>query len=239
MALPTILIPWEKSGARLLALLVSVNCPLAYCQSSPKPLHSRAASGIVNTQKERELILNTEALRAVLIPPKLENIEAIERVRERCDPSFEMVPPHITLVFPFRSEIPTEEVHAHVESALRDCSQFPLRMQGITGHEGSHLFLNVIHGNDAIIDLHRRLYSGLLAPYQNRAYTFFPHLTVGRFVDELLFEEALASLESFDVSFETMVDEVSVIAIEQDGRARTTGVVRLVGSWDDKEWQRE
>ncbi|MCD6327035.1 2'-5' RNA ligase family protein [bacterium] len=168
-------------------------------------------------------------LRAILILPRLDNVEAIERVRKRYDPSFGKIAPHNTLVFPFKSGMTTEEVHAHAEAALKGCDPFSLQMRGVTGHESSHLFLNVIRGNDEIIDLHHRLYSGPLAMYRNRAYTFFPHLTVGRFFDEGTFEEALATLESFDEPFETTVDEVTIIAIDGSGCANFQSVVHLNG----------
>lgn len=164
---------------------------------------------------------------AVLIFPRLKNIDEIERIREQYDPLYGKTAPHITLVFPFNSDIPTEDIHSHAQGALAGCSRFPLRMQGITGQEGSCLFLNVVRGNDAIIDLHRRLYSGPLAPFRNRAYTFFPHLTVGRFSYETSFESALESLIAFDTVFETVVDEVSIIGVESNGHSTIAASVRI------------
>ncbi len=179
--------------------------------------------------------MNTMRFRAILILPKLRDVEAIKQIRERYDPSFGKISLHITLVFPFRSEIPTQELRSHVETGLKGCSQFSLRMQGITGHEGNHLFLNVIHGNDAIIDLHRRLYSGLFARYRNRGYTFFPHLTVGRFYDETAFDTGLKSLEAFDMLFETVVDEVSIIGIEPNGCSAIEAVLWINDNQDQRQ----
>lgn len=164
---------------------------------------------------------------AVLIFPRLADVGEIERIRRQYDPVYEKVEPHFTLVFPFNSEIPTDELRKHTEEALKGCRRFPVQMQGITGQEGSCLFLNVVRGNDAIIDLHRRLYSGVLAPYRDLHYTFFPHLTVGRFSNEASYKTALESVRTFDTVFETVVDEVAVISIGSGGCCKVEAVVRL------------
>ncbi|MBN2209563.1 MAG: 2'-5' RNA ligase family protein [Candidatus Coatesbacteria bacterium] len=168
--------------------------------------------------------------RAILIFPRPGNLDEIEAIREKYDASYGKIAPHITLVFPFDSDIQSGELRTHVETVLGRCRPFPLRMQGITGQEGSCLFLNVVRGNDGVIALHRLLYSGMLARYRNLRYTFFPHLTVGRFSDEAAFEMALESLRACETTFETVVDEVSVTAIDARGCSVLQTVVPLRAS---------
>ena len=47
--------------------------------------------------------------RDILIIPKFNNIHKIQIIREKYDELFNMIEPHITLAFPFRSNISNEE----------------------------------------------------------------------------------------------------------------------------------
>ncbi len=68
--------------------------------------------------------------RCIMIFPDFENIEVINRIREKYDPLKGYVKPHITLVFPFESDISSAELHEHIKTTLCDCSPFKLTMQG-------------------------------------------------------------------------------------------------------------
>ena len=108
------------------------------------------------------------------VPPE------VQELRSACDPLAEIVSPHLTLVFPFVSDVADDRILAHLESCLpiRSAST-GIRLHGITAH-GEHLFLNVKSGNDTLISLHDRLYTGLFALHLSPLFTFIPHLTVGR-----------------------------------------------------------
>ena len=93
--------------------------------------------------------------RAIVLFPKFENIDAIQAVRERFDPLASFIAPHITLVFPFESELSTHEIGDHVRRAIEGVKRFSVQLSSVTGDfRDGYLFLNVKRGNDAIIDLH-------------------------------------------------------------------------------------
>ena len=48
--------------------------------------------------------------RTIMIFPKFSNMEIIDRIRRNYDPLADLVRPHITLVFPFHSDIPLRSV---------------------------------------------------------------------------------------------------------------------------------
>ncbi len=79
----------------------------------------------------------------------------------------------------------------NIEQAVHDIHPFQVRLQSITGHEGGYLFLNVTRGNDQLIELHDRLYSGPLAAHLSSEHTYVPHVTVGHLTDKTAFLEAL------------------------------------------------
>ncbi|GCE08211.1 2'-5' RNA ligase family protein [Dictyobacter aurantiacus] len=156
--------------------------------------------------------------RAIVIFPESEQIELIQQIREAHDPLARLIPPHITLVFPFDSEISTKELARHMSSAVQNFRPFTLSLRGITGHTGEYLFLNVKVGNDQLISLHDQLYTGLLAPYFTAAETYFPHLTVGRLGDPAAFAHALKQMQAINSAFEAEIRQISAYLIGPNGK---------------------
>jgi len=155
--------------------------------------------------------------RVVVIFPRFEQIDLIEQLRGIYDPLASSIEPHITLVFPFESDIAPQHIRYHIEQSIHSITPFPIVLRGVTGHEGEYLFLNVKHGNDQLIELHDRLYTGLLASHLNDQHTFVPHLTVGRLPDNSYLMEALNTARTLKTTFETQVKALSVYAIQSDG----------------------
>ena len=104
--------------------------------------------------------------RAIVIFPTIEEsdqLAAIADLRRRYDPIEDLVQPHITLVFPFESEITDRKLRDHVRTCVRSVAPFRARLSQVTGHEGDYLLLNVKHGNNELVALHDLLYGGPLA----------------------------------------------------------------------------
>ena len=153
--------------------------------------------------------------RAIVIFPKFDNIDAIQAVRERFDPLASFIAPHITLVFPFESELSTQEIGDHVRRAIEGVKRFPVQLSSVTGDfRDGYLFLNVKRGNDAIIDLHDKLYRGVLEQYLFRKVTYCPHVTVGRLEQPTEFDQALEELAGFSEQFKVEIDRISVESID-------------------------
>jgi len=158
--------------------------------------------------------------RAIVLFPKFNNIDAIQAVRERFDPLAGYIAPHITLVFPFESALATEELREHMARALKGVKRFSVQLSGVTGDfRDGYLFLNVKRGNDCIIDLHDRLYQGVLEPFLFRKVTYCPHITVGRLEQQTEFDQALEQLAGFSEQFEAEIDRVSVENIDSGERS--------------------
>ena len=158
--------------------------------------------------------------RAIVLFPKFNKTDAIQTVRERFDPLAKYISPHITLVFPFESTLSTEELREHMTRALQGVKRFPVQLSSITGdvREG-YLFLNVKRGNDSIIDLHDRLYGGVLESFLFRKVTYCPHMTVGRIEEQTEFDQALETLRDFTTRFEAQIDQVYVEKIDSSERS--------------------
>jgi 2'-5' RNA ligase len=154
--------------------------------------------------------------RAIVVFPKFEELHLIHQLRRQFDPLANTIEPHITLVFPFESNLSAEHLQTHIRQAVRSIGPFPVQLHGITGSEGEYLFLNVKRGNDQLIELHDCLYSGVLAVYLSVEHAFIPHLNVGRLENKAAFLSALEEARKVSTVFQTVIEEVAVYQVDGD-----------------------
>lgn len=153
--------------------------------------------------------------RVNILFPKFENQQVIESIREKYDPLAGFIPPHLTLVFPFDSDLSTEELRLHIARALAGAKSFRVRLNGFSGDfRDGYLFLNVKTGNDPIIELHDRLYTGILQQFLFRRLQYCPHLTVGKVEQPENFKKALEEIDSINEQFEGVIDQVCIDNID-------------------------
>ncbi len=148
--------------------------------------------------------------RAIVIFPHFNNLKLIDEIREKYDPLFNYIAPHLTLVFPFQSELKTKELSDHMEKQLKEVGPFELIAKGITGASDGYVFLDVKIGNDKMIELHDKLYKGILKPYHNRFIPYIPHITIAKITDENEYSNVVRALSDFDVEFKTVVDKITI-----------------------------
>lgn len=150
--------------------------------------------------------------RTIMIFPEFKNLGLINEIRKEYDPLADLVLPHITLVFPFRSIISSEELMEWMRISLNNIKPFDLKLGGFTKEKnfyGNYLFLNVLNGREEIEIIHYAMYDGILKQFHaDKLYE--PHMTVGKFNNQEELEEAYKKLEKFDSIFETSIDKISV-----------------------------
>ncbi len=160
--------------------------------------------------------------RAIILFPSFDNMNSIKRIREKYDPLANYIAPHITIVFPFDSEISTDDLRVHFNKALKGVKKFYVQLNGFTGDfRDGYLFLNVKKGNDNIIELHDKLYSETLESFLFKKVTYCPHLTVGRLQQPVEFDKVMDELACYGESFETVIDKIYVENIEATERSMT------------------
>src|ERR1700687_6409534 len=96
--------------------------------------------------------------RAVVIFPQLPEPDRVASLRRRFDPLVDVIAAHITLVFPFESDLTLADLRDHVADAVRGVEPFPIRLEGITGVQDTYLFLNVTRGEAGVVEAYKRLY---------------------------------------------------------------------------------
>ena len=81
------------------------------------------------------------------------------------------------------------------------------------------MFLNITESKEQIIQIHKRLYSGILKefypPWLNNE-EFIPHLTVGNVNNIEEFNKAVEETKKIKDIFKTTVDSISVEIIDKD-----------------------
>ena len=119
--------------------------------------------------------------RVIYLTVDLPQEDDIDSIRQRFDPLAHLVPSHITLVFPFDSEIDTanlvELIDYSVEELEFEYVEISLDRAILVG---PFCFLPIDEGRDQITDLHDLLYSSILEPYLAEEEDYLPHITVGR-----------------------------------------------------------
>lgn len=170
--------------------------------------------------------------RCILIFPKFQDEYRIEAIREKYDPLFGIIKPHITLVFPFYSQLTKDELCAHISSALSPFRAFPIVMRGVSTHrhpDGRYIFLDVAEGAESIHMISERLYGGALEKYRSDRYdtSYVPHITLGRFQDESTLQSALMQTGNFSRDFCTTVRNIDVETIGDDGSSAIEMTFRL------------
>lgn len=159
--------------------------------------------------------------RTIMIFPEFGNMEIINSMRKKYDPLADLVSPHITLVFPFHSDITDAELSSHIENAMSGISPFSLQLAGIFKHEdafGNYLFLDVKEGKKELIRLHDRLYSGVLSSFSTEI-PYNPHMTLGNLENRDSLNTAYEVVKSISESFFTVADTISVEKIGEQGES--------------------
>ena len=93
--------------------------------------------------------------RDILIIPDFEEIEEIQEIRKKYDELYKIIPPHITLAFPFKDEISNEDLKIKLKELLKDVKPFKISCKGISLEENKkfetfYVFLNILEVKEII-----------------------------------------------------------------------------------------
>lgn len=155
------------------------------------------------------------SLRTIMIFPEFENMDIIDRIRDKYDPLARLVRPHITLVFPFENEMSNEAIKEILIKRLYDVKPFEIVLNGISlqvDKYGNFLLLDVQKGEEDICYIHEVLYKNEFKQFDSDI-RYKPHITIGKFQTEKELNNAYNELKNLDESFTTIVNKISVEVI--------------------------
>ena len=147
--------------------------------------------------------------RDILIIPKCKNIEKIQLIREKYDELSHLVPPHITLAFPFENDITNEELKLELVKIFKNYKPFNIKCKGISLHEDTrvntnYIFLDLIDGKEVIKQIHDLIYEKILYEEPAIKYNYIPHITLGTTNNK---EENIELQEEFDMTIDSVIVE--------------------------------
>ena len=150
--------------------------------------------------------------RDILIFPQFTNIEKIENIRKQYDELYKILPPHITLAFPFETSMSNDELKDRLMQVLKSVEPFEIVMSGVSLHKDeniktNYIFLNVVSGVKEIKILHNEIYEKVLN--QKMSFEYIPHITLGTTENEQIEFE-------LNNKFKTIVTKVFVEEIGEN-----------------------
>jgi len=140
--------------------------------------------------------------RAIVWFPPFPIDAPIEPFRRRFDPMADSLPAHVSLVFPFSTNLTVTQLASHIRRIVGNWPSLPVKFRDIEGILDEFVFLMVRDGADAIVALHDKLYRGILKAYLRDDIPYLPHATIGRTTGN-------PSCSTFDAMQEIAAQEVS------------------------------
>lgn len=147
--------------------------------------------------------------RDILIFPNFEDTYKIENIRKQYDQLYGIIPPHITLAFPFDSQMENSKLKKLLTEVLKNIKPFEIEMEGVSLRKDdkiktNYIFLNLKKGQEKILNIHNLIYEKVLQTKLN--FTYVPHITLGRTDNE---HEKIC----LNDKFKTIVDRIFVESI--------------------------
>jgi 2'-5' RNA ligase len=138
----------------------------------------------------------------------------INEFRRKYDPQFELIAPHVTLMFPIAESIGQETVVRHLNSVLADARPISLRLQGLQRSSDNYLFLLVDAGRESIRELQARIYTGVLSDFRDTSRSYVPHVTLGAFGDSAdEYARAFDEAQRLELDYRSVLNKVHLLKV--------------------------
>jgi 2'-5' RNA ligase len=154
----------------------------------------------------------------------------IQLVRSQHDDQFKIIAPHFTLVFPCRLKNQQDLIN-HVQARVKGIPPIPFSIKKVIAvkdrlSENTHLFLTPEEGSNAILKLHDRLYTDILASELNRDVPFIPHITLGKSLDPDRIQRLAAEINTRNLAIKGTLDTL-VVASFDGQQVKTLAYIQL------------
>jgi len=151
--------------------------------------------------------------------PAFAGMEKIEQFRREHDPVADRIAAHVSLVFPFPTQLTALQVETHVRRIVSKWPPIPVTFRRVRTEANEFVFLMVSRGRASIVALHDRLYTRSLAAHLRRDLSYEPHITIARHADFATLEAAHEEASDlFRGEFAGVIREASLLAVAPDGR---------------------
>jgi len=151
--------------------------------------------------------------------PSFRGIERVEAFRARHDPIAAKVPAHLTLVFPFATNLTRLQLETHVRRVASKWPPVPVTFRAIRMHANEFVFLMAARGAASVTALHEALYTRSLRPHKRPEFAYEPHITLARHAEPVSLERAYREAqEALGAEFMDVMRGVDLLAVGPDGK---------------------
>jgi 2'-5' RNA ligase len=156
----------------------------------------------------------------------------LRKIRRQYDPTFEVVEPHVTVVFPVPDVVGESSLVEHIDRVLNEREAFEIRFGGFCKSRDHWLLLELTEGASGFVGLHRALYAGILTEYLRSDVEYVPHLGLGLFLksgatyswdapregdfDRVKYDRALLEASSLDLDTSYCVRTLDLVGIPDE-----------------------
>lgn len=175
--------------------------------------------------------------RVIYIEPIIEEGDTVDELFRKYNPDSKFVNPHICLVFPFESDLVSEEINEIFMSTLHDLESFDIKLSGLEisyEENNNFLFLNVIDEFGILRQMSSVLYNELGHNAQLKGI-YNPHITIGKskLTDEIQKMKTDASILSTLV-LNAKINKIYSKIMNKDGTGNVYLIDELEFYLDDK-----
>ena len=149
-------------------------------------------------------------IRSILIFPQISSLANVQHVRSLYDPLATHIRPHISLIFPFRSELSNQNIISAIKSSVRFIKPFKTTFNKLGHDNNGYIWLEATQGKDQLINLHDELYQHkYFSSFLRKDIPYAPHITLGKVREEKV-EEILNTIQLTNIQFVTKIESISV-----------------------------
>lgn len=165
-------------------------------------------------------------LRAIHLVPEFTSSSALQRVRMAHDPLAGKIPPHITLVFPFQSDLTPVALAQHAGEVTSSAEAFPVALGRPQMRRNGLIWLPVTEGRAEVVSLNQQLYREPLSAFQSLGLPYEPHVTIARGAGSAA-EAAFEMANRMTETFTARVDRLVIEEIMPDDSSRIESTIWL------------
>ena len=153
----------------------------------------------------------------VYLKPEIDVIAEIQALREKHDPLAFLIPPHITVLFPFKTGMQGSQM---IDSIGRNLSPGMFHFTlGPAVLKNSFAYFPLIDGKRESERMNTALYTNDLAKYRSLEHAYDPHITIGRYKSDLEGKSIIQDASIIELGSIGKISELVLERIQADGKS--------------------
>ena len=158
---------------------------------------------------------------SIIVPLPENLVTGLEPHRQRYDPQAHMIPPHISVLSPFRLPAGlSQSFYDHLKAVGEVHAPIRVSLIGwdVDDQVDYQISLPVIAGQRELIALRNDLMTGPLSGLADEMEAYRPHIILGRFSKYAEFEQARKALKGFEPQFTFRIRHLALLFRDQSTR---------------------